>query len=107
MTQKPTGRPTVITKATVQKLETALRDGFSVEMACHVSGVGRSTYYQHLNSDPDFADKMAWILSNKKVALTTREPLSMLHISNRKTTWRATANKVWNYFANYEGYLYQ
>jgi hypothetical protein len=28
-------------------------------MACHISGVGRSTYYQHLNSDPDFADKMA------------------------------------------------
>lgn len=52
------GRPTVMTKATVQKLEAALRDGFSVGMACHVSGVGRSTYYQHLQSDPEFADKM-------------------------------------------------
>lgn len=47
-----------MTKTAVQKLEAALRDGFSVEMACHVSGVGRSTYYQHLQSDPDFADKM-------------------------------------------------
>ena len=53
-----TGRPTVMTNATVQKLEAALRDGFSVEMACHVSGVSRSTYYGHLNSNPDFMDKM-------------------------------------------------
>ncbi len=58
MTAKPTGRPTVMTKAAVQKLEQALRDGFSIEMACHVSGVGRSTYYQHMQSDQDFADKM-------------------------------------------------
>ncbi len=47
-----------MTNATVQKLESALRDGFSIDMACHVSGVGRSTYYQHLQSNPDFADKM-------------------------------------------------
>jgi len=47
-----------MTNATVQKLEAALRDGFSVEMACHVSGVSRSTYYGHLNSNPDFMDKM-------------------------------------------------
>ena len=53
------GRPTVMTKATIQKLEQALRDGFNVDVACYVSGVGRSTYYQHLQSDPDFADKMA------------------------------------------------
>ncbi len=53
-----TGRPTVITKATVQKLEQALRDGFSVEMACYVSGVSRSTYYNHLANDTDFLDKM-------------------------------------------------
>jgi hypothetical protein len=70
MTQKPTGRPTVMTKATVQKLEAALRDGFSVDMACHVSGIGRSTYYQHLQSDPDFTDKMAlaqdWITQRAK-----------------------------------------
>ena len=58
MTPKPTGRPTVITKATVQKLEAAFRDGFSVAMACHVSGISRSTYYDHLNQDQDFSDKM-------------------------------------------------
>jgi len=47
-----------MTKATVQKLEAALRDGFSVEMACHVSDISRSTYYAHLESNPDFSHKM-------------------------------------------------
>lgn len=30
-----------------------------------------------------------WYLGNKKVALTPREPLSLLHKSNRNPTWRA------------------
>jgi hypothetical protein len=75
MTANPTGRPTVMTNATVQKLEAALRDGFNVEMACHVSGVGRSTYYQHLQSNPDFADKMAlahdWTTQRAKQVIGT------------------------------------
>jgi hypothetical protein len=53
-----TGRPTVMTDETVQKLEQALQDGFSVERACYLSGVGRSTFYDHSNGNPDFADKM-------------------------------------------------
>lgn len=30
-----------------------------------------------------------WYLSNKKVALTVRKPLDVLHVSNRNTDWRA------------------
>ncbi|MGH7157354.1 MAG: recombinase family protein [Candidatus Saccharimonadales bacterium] len=30
-----------------------------------------------------------WTLSNKKVALTPREPLNLLHVSNRNQSWRA------------------
>jgi len=58
MSNNPNGRPTVITKSTVQILEQALRDGFSIEMACHVSGISRSTYYAHLQTDADFMNKM-------------------------------------------------
>ncbi len=58
MSKKQSGRPTVITRPTVLKLEQALRDGFSIEMACHVSGISRSTYYIHLQTDTDFMDKM-------------------------------------------------
>jgi hypothetical protein len=48
-----------MTEATVQKLEQALCDGFSVERACYLSGIGRSTFYDHFNSDLEFADKMS------------------------------------------------
>jgi hypothetical protein len=58
MSNNPTGRPTVMTKASVQKLEHALRDGFSVERACSLSGISRSTYYTHLQTDTDFMNKM-------------------------------------------------
>lgn len=58
MTTNNTGRPTVITKPIVLKLEQALKDGFSIEMACHVSGISRSTYYAHLQTDTDFMNKM-------------------------------------------------
>lgn len=70
MSTKPIGRPTVMTKATVHKLEAALRDGFSVEMACHVSGVSRSAYYAQLERSPDFAHNMElskqWVVERAK-----------------------------------------
>lgn len=56
--KKQVGRPSVITKPTVLKLEQALKDGFSVEMACYVSGISRSTYYAHLHTDTVFMNKM-------------------------------------------------
>ncbi|HUD07776.1 MAG TPA: hypothetical protein VMQ52_01730 [Candidatus Saccharimonadales bacterium] len=55
---KQSGRPTVITKTTVLKLEQALKDGFSVERASSLSGISRSTYYAHLQNDTDFMNKM-------------------------------------------------
>ena len=65
-----TGRPTVMTQDTVQKLEEALKDGFSVDMACHVSGISRSTYYDHFNNDVAFSYKMElaqdWVTQRAK-----------------------------------------
>ena len=58
MTNKKIGRPTVITESTVLKLEETLRDGFSIERACSLSGISRSTYYAHLHTDTAFMDKM-------------------------------------------------
>ena len=59
MPTKKYGRPLAITPSIVSKLEQALRDGFSIEMACHVSGISRSTYYARLQTDEEFSDKMA------------------------------------------------
>lgn len=53
------GRLTVMTTATVQKLEQSLHDGFCIERACQLSGISRSTFYSHLAADPDFSDRIA------------------------------------------------
>lgn len=67
------GRPIVLTKATVLKLEHAFRDGFSIEMACHLSGISRSTYYAHINDDLEFSNKMElaqqWVTQRAKKVL--------------------------------------
>lgn len=64
------GRPTIINKTTVLKLEQAFKDGFTVERACYLSDIGRSTFYAHLQSDSDFSDKMqlaqAWAIERAK-----------------------------------------
>jgi len=66
----PVGRPPVVTKIIVQKIEQALRDGFSIEKTCYLSGISRSTFYDHLHSDPDFSDKIqlaqAWATERAK-----------------------------------------
>ena len=56
---KQMGRPTVVTKATVSKLEQALRDGFSIEMACYVSGISRSACYDQVGRNQIFGQNGA------------------------------------------------
>jgi hypothetical protein len=58
MSEVTTGRPTVITPATVRKLEQAFKDGLSVSEACFVSGIGRTAYYERRSNDEAFANKM-------------------------------------------------
>lgn len=52
------GRLTVMTPERIRKLESAFIQGFTVETACHLSGVGTSTYYEHIKHDKEFSDKM-------------------------------------------------
>jgi len=63
-------RPTIINSSTVHKLEQALKEGFTVERTCYLSGVSRSTFYAHLQSDRDFSDKIqlaqAWATERAK-----------------------------------------
>ena len=51
-------RPTTFNEPTVQTLEQAFRDGFSVIEACRTSGVSRAAYYLHLGEDEAFMDRM-------------------------------------------------
>lgn len=58
MSEVTTGRPTVIDKDVVRKLEQAFKDGLSVSEACFVSGIGKRTFYDHKATDTVFAHKM-------------------------------------------------
>ncbi len=52
-----TGRPSVITPATIAKLTEALKLDLTVEKACDYAGISKDTYYRHLK-DKDFSDEM-------------------------------------------------
>ena len=66
MSNNKIGRPTVLNKDTVSKLEEAFKLGASVSEACLISGISRDTFYRHFNADSTFSDKMerarSWIL---------------------------------------------
>lgn len=55
-----TGRPTVMTPDTLQKLETALKMGCSDTIACQHAGIARSTLYDYQRAHPDFSAKMSF-----------------------------------------------
>ena len=52
------GRPSSLNSNTVQKLEEAIKCGSTVEDACNYANISRSTYYNYLNTNTDFLDKM-------------------------------------------------
>lgn len=46
---------------------------------------------------------LSWTLGNKKVALTPRKPLHLLHSSNRNLDWRSVTLEVWNFYVSVGG----
>jgi len=52
------GRPSVIDKDTIRKLEVCLASGYGITTACYYSGISTSTYYDHKALNKDFSDKM-------------------------------------------------
>lgn len=58
------GRPTVMTKEAIQKLEYAFSVGATVLEACWYAGIGKSTYYDYISDNSEFSDKVE-LLSQK------------------------------------------
>ncbi len=58
MSTRIRGRPTVFSNDVVHKLEQAFAIGCTVEEACLLSGVSRSAYYNRLEANTDFMDRM-------------------------------------------------
>lgn len=60
---KEAGRPTVMTPATVSKLENAFAQGFNITHACGIAEITRETYYEYIKKNPKFIDKVEWLRS--------------------------------------------
>lgn len=55
--KKGPGRPTVMTKSVVKKLETAFASGLSDREACIYAGISKQTLYNYCNDNPGFVDR--------------------------------------------------
>lgn len=53
------GAPTKYGPAVVGKLSVAFNNGYNISEACIFAGIHRDTYYEWLESQPGFSDKMA------------------------------------------------
>ena len=54
---RPVGRPTVVTPIIVGKLEEAFAMGCSDEEACLFADINKSTLYDYIKRNPEFADR--------------------------------------------------
>lgn len=53
-------RPSEMTEDVVKKLEDSLKNGFTITKSCQLSGISRETYYNWLEADPIFLDRMTF-----------------------------------------------
>lgn len=56
MTQSNAGRPTVMTKDTLQKLEQAWQIGATDKIACASAGIAESTLYNYIVEHPEYME---------------------------------------------------
>lgn len=59
MSEENNGRPTLKTEAVVTLLERCFEDGSTVTEACHIAKISRKTYYEWVNTDEDFRNRMS------------------------------------------------
>lgn len=52
------GRPTIYDPEVVRKLEAAFNNGYNITEACQYAEIARDTYYQWLEHQEGFSDKM-------------------------------------------------
>ena len=58
------GRPTVMTDAVVSKLEYGFMKGLNVTECCHYADISRNCFYEYLEKNPDFKDRIEELKSN-------------------------------------------
>lgn len=64
MAKNKGGRPTSMTAAVVSKLEYGFMKGLNVTECCHYADISRQTFYQYLEKNPSFSDRIDELRSN-------------------------------------------
>lgn len=62
--KKGVGRPTVMTKSVLRKLEFAYLKGLTDAEACLYANIGTSTLYDYCNAHPEFAERKELLKKN-------------------------------------------
>ena len=68
------GRPTKYCEKIVKKLETALKDDFTIEEACNYAGISNKTFYNWCKANPKFLQEME--LAKQYVAQKAKKKLA-------------------------------
>ncbi len=94
MAENKGGRPTVMTDAIVGKLEYGFLKGLNVTECCHYADISRTAFYDYLEKNPEFADRIEELRSNP----STRAKLNVVEaIENGDTDlskwWLERKNK--------------
>jgi ACT domain-containing protein len=58
------GRPTVMTEEIVSKLEYGFMKGLNVTECCHYADISRTTFYDYLEKNPEFSNRIEELKSN-------------------------------------------
>lgn len=64
MAENKGGRPTVMTDEIVGKLEYGFMKGLNVTECCHYADISRSSFYDYLEKNPSFSDRIEELKSN-------------------------------------------
>ena len=88
------GRPTVMTDEVVSKMEYGFMKGLNVTECCHYADISRTAFYDYLEKNPEFADRIEELRSNP----STRAKLNVVEaIENGDTDlskwWLERKNK--------------
>ena len=74
-------------EAVREELLANLREPMSIKAACALSGIGKSTYYEWLEDDPEFAEEAEAAIRFSEAVLISR----IKSLGEEKTDWRAHA----------------
>ena len=58
------GRPTIMTDELVSKIEYGFMKGLNVTECCHYADISRNCFYEYLEKNPDFKDRIEELKSN-------------------------------------------